>query len=94
MLVGSFSFLQEFKIFLNYVSIHSVKIKYQKIQKIAEIALIASKIGYLAQCGMFGDISGSKQSQISLLIYYVMLTNCRNKNSTVFQAHTWAKVKL
>ena len=33
------------------------------------ITLTATKIGYLAQFGMFADISDSRQSQISLLIY-------------------------
>ena len=34
-----------------------------------KIPLIATKIGYFAQFGIFTDISGYKQSQISLLIY-------------------------
>ena len=33
------------------------------------ITLTATKIGYFAQFGMFADISDSRQSQISLLIY-------------------------
>ena len=56
--------------------------------------MTATKIGYFAQFGIFGDISGFKQSQINLIIYYILLTNCRNKSNTVFQAHTCAKVEL
>ena len=94
MLVESFSFLQELKISFDYVSRHSVKGKHQEIQKITEITLTATIIGYFAQFGKTGDISGFRQSQISSLIYYFLWTNCRNKNDTVFQAHTCAKVKL
>ena len=64
----------------------------KKIRK--QIAMTATKIGYFAQFGIFGDISGFKQSQINLIIYYILLTNCRNKSNTVFQAHTCAKVEL
>ena len=34
-----------------------------------KIPLIATKIGYFAQFGIFADIGGYRQSQISLLIY-------------------------
>ena len=34
-----------------------------------EIALTTLKLGYFAQFGIFGIISGSKQSKINLLIY-------------------------
>ena len=48
--------------------------KYQKIQKIAEIGLTATKIGYFPQFGIFGDISGTRQSQINMFIYLFQLT--------------------
>ena len=59
MLVENFSFLQEFKICLNYVSRHTFRRKYQKIQKIANITMSVTKIGYFAPFGIFGNISGS-----------------------------------
>ena len=59
MLVESFSFLQEFKICVNYVSRYSVRRKHQKIQKIAEITMTVTKIGYFDPFWIFGNISGS-----------------------------------
>ena len=59
MLGRNFSFLQEFKISLEI----------QKIRKIAELTHTATKIGQFSQFGIFGDISGSRQSQINLSIY-------------------------
>ena len=52
---------------MKYVLPHSVK-KNAKISR-KKIPLIAPKIGYFAQFGIFTDISGYRQLQISLLIY-------------------------
>ena len=68
MLGGHFSFPQEFK--------NSLEI--QNLQRIAEITLTATKIGQVPPFTILDDISGSRQSQINLLIYF-LLTNCRNK---------------
>ena len=58
-------------------------------------SLTTTKIDYFAQFRIFSDISGPRQSRISLLIYlYFSLANCKSKNNTVVQAHTCAKVKL
>ena len=54
MLVESSLFRQNLKVRLNYVSRHSVRKEYQKIEKIAEITVTATKIGYFAQFGIFG----------------------------------------
>ena len=45
-----------------------VRRKYQKIQKVTDITVTATKIVYFVQFGMFGDIRGSRQSQIDLFI--------------------------
>ena len=65
----SFSFFQEFKISFELRFKTFIQKKIPKIQKIAEINLTTAKIGYFAQFGIFGDISGSKQLKISMLIY-------------------------
>ena len=64
MLVEGFSFPQEFKVsFEIRFTIFSLK-KCQNIKK---------KIpGYFVQFGIFADISGYRQSQISLLIYLLL----------------------
>ena len=49
--------------------------KYQKIQKIAKITITTTKIGYFPQFGIFGDISGFRQSQINLLIYLLFFVD-------------------
>ena len=46
------------RICLNYVSKHSVRRKYRKIQKIAKITMTVTKIGCVAPFGI-GNISGS-----------------------------------
>ena len=62
MLMESLSFLQEFKILFEiFFEIFSRK-KTQKFQKIREITPTATKVGYFAQFGIVGDISGSRQS--------------------------------
>ena len=68
MLGGHFSFPQEFK--------NSLEI--QNLQRIAEITLTATKIGQVPPFTILDDISGSRQSKINFLIYF-LLTNCRNK---------------
>ena len=45
----------------------SVRTKYQKIQKIAEIILNATKIGYFAQFGIFDVVIGSRESKINCI---------------------------
>ena len=58
--VERFSFLQEFKLFLNNVSRNSVKKTPQKVHKIAVITLTVTKIGYFGPfCSIFGNIRGS-----------------------------------
>ena len=59
-----FRFFKNIKFRLNCVSRHSVGEKYQKIRKIVEITLIATKIGYFAQLGIFGDFSGSRNRKL------------------------------
>ena len=101
-LVESFSFLQEFKIpfelrFKTFIHsfIHSFIQKKKKIQKINHSDCYKNWL-----LSSIWDMCWyqSLQSQISLLIYlfvyYFLMANCRNKNNTVFQGHTWAKVKL
>ena len=61
-LVESFSFLEEFK---TSFEICFNTLSWKKIPKNLEY----HKIGYFAQFGILGDISGFRQSQISLLIY-------------------------
>ena len=67
------------KFCLNNVSRYSVRKKYQKIQKIAEITLTATNISYSFQFEIFGNISGSRQSQINLLTYYCLFQTAETK---------------
>ena len=70
--VERFWFLQEFTIRLMYVSKHSVRRKYQKIQKIRKITMAVTKIGCFAPFGI-GNISGSFwiQNHLNICIYVV-----------------------
>ena len=67
MLVEIFSFLQEFKISFELRFTTFSQKKYQKIQKINHSEY--SKDWLLCSIWNIADISGSGQSQISLLIY-------------------------
>ena len=55
--------VKDIKFRLTCVSRHSVREKYQKIRKIAEITLIATKIGY-TQFAIFGDIGCSRNCKL------------------------------
>ena len=70
-LVKSFSFLPEFKISfeLRFKTFSQKKIPKSIEEKIMEITLTTTKIGYFAQFWIFDDISGSRQSQTNLLIH-------------------------
>ena len=70
-LVKSFSFFLEFKILfeLRFKTFSQKKIPKSIEEKIMEITLTATKIGYFAQFWIFDDISGSRQSQTNLLIH-------------------------
>ena len=82
---------------MKYVSRYLVK-KKKKIQKIAEITLTATKIGYSNQFGIFGKIDGSRKSQkpqINLLIdFHFLLTNCKRKKNAFFQTHECTMFEL
>ena len=73
-LVKSFSFLPEFKILfeLRFKTFSQKKIPKSIEEKIMEITLTATKIGYFAQFRIFDDISGSRQSQTNLLIHWLI----------------------
>ena len=66
MLLKSFSFVHKFR--LNYISRESVRTTYQKMQKIAEIILTATKICYFAQFGIFDVVIGSRESKINCIL--------------------------
>ena len=73
MLVESFSFLQKFKIpflqkFKIPFEIRFMTFSQKKMPKYLENKSLGTKIDYFAQFIIFADISGYRQSQISLLI--------------------------
>ena len=84
----SFSFIQELTVLFE-VRFKIFSEKKKKIQKIAEITLTATKIGYFTQFGIFGKIDGSRKSQkpqINLLIdFHFLLTNCKRKKMHSFK---------
>ena len=70
MLVEKSSFLlQEFAVFCEVRFKIFTRKEYQKIQYFVEITLFTTKIDYFAKFRTFGDICGSRQSQINLFIY-------------------------
>ena len=62
-----------------FLSLKNLKIRLKyKISRESRKSLTATKIGQVPPFTILDDISGSRQSQINLLIYF-LLTNCRNK---------------
>lgn len=94
MLVEKSSFLlQEFAVFCEVRFKIFTRKEYQKIQYFVEITLFTTKIDYFAKFRTFGDICGSRQSQINLFIYYFLLTkfNFSIQNSKFFQVSSTSR---